>query len=92
MIMVSLPLQQTSDPSYPDILLIAINRHGLLLIHPKTKVGLQGLRRQHSRHPIWGGMPAFLPAPPQRPSLLSIASLSPGSTKHLLLHQDLQLE
>ncbi|KAK7829645.1 hypothetical protein U0070_013331 [Myodes glareolus] len=30
-------VKQTSDPSYPDILLIAINRHGLLLIHPKTK-------------------------------------------------------
>ncbi|CAH7099288.1 Myo7b [Phodopus roborovskii] len=30
-------VKQTSEPSYPDILLIAINRHGLLLIHPKTK-------------------------------------------------------
>lgn len=38
MITVPLPPQQTSEPSYPDILLIAINRHGLLLIHPKTKV------------------------------------------------------
>lgn len=37
MITEPLPLQQTSEPSYPDILLIAINRHGLLLIHPKTK-------------------------------------------------------
>lgn len=32
------PPQQTSEPSYPDIVLIAINRHGVLLIHPKTKV------------------------------------------------------
>lgn len=32
------PPQQTSEPSYPDIILIAINRHGVLLIHPKTKV------------------------------------------------------
>lgn len=31
------PPQQTSEPSYPDIILIAINRHGILLIHPKTK-------------------------------------------------------
>ncbi|XP_042638986.1 unconventional myosin-VIIb [Orycteropus afer afer] len=30
-------VKQTSDPSYPDIILIAINRHGVLLIHPKTK-------------------------------------------------------
>ncbi|XP_057601473.1 unconventional myosin-VIIb isoform X2 [Hippopotamus amphibius kiboko] len=30
-------VKQTSEPSYPDIILIAINRHGLLLIHPKTK-------------------------------------------------------
>lgn len=37
----SLP-QQTSEPSYPDIVLIAINRHGVLLIHPKTKVQQQG--------------------------------------------------
>ncbi|KAK2109192.1 hypothetical protein P7K49_014357 [Saguinus oedipus] len=28
---------QTSEPSYPDIILIAINRRGVLLIHPKTK-------------------------------------------------------
>lgn len=32
------PPQQTSEPSYPDIILIAINRHGVLLIHPKSKV------------------------------------------------------
>ncbi|ELW62208.1 Myosin-VIIb [Tupaia chinensis] len=30
-------VKQTSEPSYPDIVLIAINRHGVLLIHPKTK-------------------------------------------------------
>ncbi|XP_027444505.1 unconventional myosin-VIIb isoform X2 [Zalophus californianus] len=30
-------VKQTSEPSYPDIILIAINRHGVLLIHPKTK-------------------------------------------------------
>ena len=34
----ALPPQQTSEPSHPDIILIAINRHGVLLIHPKTKV------------------------------------------------------
>ncbi|ELK26098.1 Myosin-VIIb [Myotis davidii] len=30
-------VKQTSEPSYPDIILIAINRHGVLLIHPKSK-------------------------------------------------------
>ncbi|XP_032209871.1 unconventional myosin-VIIb isoform X2 [Mustela erminea] len=30
-------VKQTSETSYPDIILIAINRHGVLLIHPKTK-------------------------------------------------------
>ncbi|XP_006913512.1 unconventional myosin-VIIb [Pteropus alecto] len=30
-------VKQTSEPSYPAIILIAINRHGVLLIHPKTK-------------------------------------------------------
>nr|XP_045006124.1 unconventional myosin-VIIb isoform X2 [Jaculus jaculus] len=30
-------VKQTSEPSYPDIILIAINRHGVLFIHPKTK-------------------------------------------------------
>ncbi|KAM6217467.1 unconventional myosin-VIIb [Rhynchocyon petersi] len=30
-------VKQTSESSYPDIVLIAINRHGVLLIHPKTK-------------------------------------------------------
>ncbi|KAF0879428.1 MYO7B protein, partial [Crocuta crocuta] len=30
-------VKQTSEPSYPDIIVIAINRHGVLLIHPKTK-------------------------------------------------------
>lgn len=43
MTIMPLPFQQTSEPSYPDIVLIAINRHGVLLIHPKTKVEQQVL-------------------------------------------------
>lgn len=31
-------LQQTTDPNYPETLLIAINKHGVSLIDPKTKV------------------------------------------------------
>ncbi len=29
--------QQTSDPALPEQLLIAINKHGVNLIHPKSK-------------------------------------------------------
>lgn len=59
------PPQQTSEPSYPAIILIAINRHGVLLIHPKTKVAagprwageaIRGPRPQHG----WGCSPALL--------------------------------
>lgn len=34
-----LSLQQTTDPNYPETLLIAINKHGVSLIDPKSKVG-----------------------------------------------------
>ena len=30
--------QTTLDQSYPELLLIAINRHGVSLIHPQRKV------------------------------------------------------
>lgn len=30
--------QQTTDPNYPETLLIAINKHGVSLIDPKSKV------------------------------------------------------
>jgi len=33
--------QQTTEPNYPEILLIAINKHGVSLIDPKTKVRLR---------------------------------------------------
>ena len=31
-------VKQTTEPNYPEILLIAINKHGVNLIHPSTKV------------------------------------------------------
>lgn len=49
----ALPPQQTSEPSHPDIILIAINRHGVLLIHPKTKVA-EGPGRAREA-PVQGG-------------------------------------
>ncbi|MEQ2238993.1 Unconventional myosin-VIIa, partial [Ilyodon furcidens] len=30
-------VKQTTDPNYPETLLIAINKHGVSLIDPKTK-------------------------------------------------------
>uniref|UniRef100_A0A3B5LSN3 Myosin VIIAa n=1 Tax=Xiphophorus couchianus TaxID=32473 RepID=A0A3B5LSN3_9TELE len=35
--MMAFPLQQTTEPNFPEILLIAINKHGVSLIDPKTK-------------------------------------------------------
>lgn len=32
--------QQSSDTNFPEVLLMAINKHGVTLIDPKTKVGL----------------------------------------------------
>lgn len=37
--------QQTSEPSFPDIVLIAISKQGLTINHPKTKVKKQFLTR-----------------------------------------------
>lgn len=33
-------VKQTTDPNYPEMLLIAINKHGVSLIHPQSKVGI----------------------------------------------------
>lgn len=33
-------VKQTTDPNYPEMLLIAINKHGVSLIHPQNKVGV----------------------------------------------------
>lgn len=31
-------VKQTTEPNYPEMLLIAINKHGVSLIHPQSKV------------------------------------------------------
>lgn len=31
-------VKQGTEPNYPELLLIAINKHGVSLIHPQTKV------------------------------------------------------
>ena len=31
-------VKQTTDPNYPELLLIAINKQGISLIHPQSKV------------------------------------------------------
>lgn len=30
-------VKQSTEPDYPELLLIAINKHGVSLIHPQTK-------------------------------------------------------
>ena len=35
-------VKQTTDPNYPELLLIAINKQGVSLIHPQTKVSSRG--------------------------------------------------
>ncbi|XP_054113306.1 unconventional myosin-VIIb isoform X2 [Callithrix jacchus] len=71
-------VKQTSEPSYPDIILIAINRHGVLLIHPKTKVT--------------AGPPEGLGATWSRDLCRWSCGHLCGAAHHLSLHQDLQLE
>lgn len=36
-------VKQTTEPNYPELLLIAINKHGVSLIHPQTKVGISNI-------------------------------------------------
>lgn len=31
-------MQQTSEPSFPNIVWLAISKQGVIIIHPKTKV------------------------------------------------------
>ena len=33
-------VKQTTDPNYPELLLVAINKQGVSLIHPQTKVNI----------------------------------------------------
>jgi hypothetical protein len=34
-------VKQTTDPNYPELLLVAINKQGVSLIHPQTKVRIE---------------------------------------------------
>jgi len=36
-------VKQTTDPTFPELLLIAINKQGVSLIHPQTKVRIREL-------------------------------------------------
>jgi myosin-7 len=33
-------VKQSTEPDYPELLLIAINKHGVSLIHPQSKVNM----------------------------------------------------
>lgn len=100
------PSQQASEPSYPDIILIAINRHGVLLIHPKTKVAARLGRPPQA----WGSCLVGLPSHPSHtgppgsssdsgplgPRVAAgsypVPAVPPGPAHHLPLQQDRQLE
>jgi myosin VIIa len=37
-------VKQTTEPNYPEMLLIAINKHGVSLIHPQSKVRFEKIK------------------------------------------------
>merc|ERR1712003_603522 len=50
-------VKQTTDPNYPELLLIAINKQGVSLIHPQSKEIL--VTHPFSRISNWSSGPAF---------------------------------
>lgn len=40
-------VKQSTEPNYPELLLIAINKHGVSLIHPQSKVTRPTVNRYH---------------------------------------------
>lgn len=75
-------VQQTTEPVFPEILLIAINKHGVSLIDPKTKVGTLSrlfkvnLHLTINRHPNLGSKQDILTAHP----FTKISNWSSGNT------------
>ena len=47
-------VKQTTDPNYPELLLIAINKQGVSLIHPQSKVIIEA---QHIDNDNWYPIP-----------------------------------
>ena len=41
-------IKQTTEPNYPELLLIAINKHGVSLIHPQSKVNIRKIEIKRS--------------------------------------------
>lgn len=60
-----IPYQQTTEPNFPEILLIAINKYGVSLIDPRTKVSSDG--EEQAGQAV---LAAPLTSPCQRPSPL----------------------
>lgn len=46
-------VKQTTEPNYPEMLLIAINKHGVSLIHPQTKVNARLNCKEHHAYVTW---------------------------------------
>lgn len=75
-------VKQSTEPNYPELLLIAINKHGVSLIHPQSKV------RRRARLRITALFTLFQLA---NRIDLPIDNRFLGHTDHTSLHENLQL-
>ena len=73
-------VKQTTDQSYPELLLIAINKQGVSLIHPQTKVIVINVTT--------GSILFKLSVRYGKQCILSLIS---GTTCHSSIHQDIKL-
>ena len=91
-------VKQTTDPNYPELLLIAINKQGVSLIHPQSKVRLDLLVILISGNDITTiinsknyGFNRFLLGSPQHSHYRLKLFYISGRPGHSSLHQDIQL-
>lgn len=75
-------VKQTTEPNYPEMLLIAINKHGVSLIHPQTKV------RKNRRNSLFKSHFKFFLGNSGDASVHSHIELVVG--QHVLPHDDRQ--
>ena len=60
--------QQSTEPKFPEVLLIAINKNGVMLINPQTKVYLRTLTPHSVVTFVYIISPPLPPSPPSLPS------------------------
>lgn len=71
-------VKQATEPNYPEMLLIAINKHGVSLMHPLTKVGLLPISPRKS-------------CCPRQPCCLFVCLFLTGYSYHSSIHSHLKL-